>query len=214
MDSRVEAPAEYYEPDGWSAFEDEIGVDGKDFLEHHDFILSICEEYLKLLPKLFPENADDDATHQKRYALHHCDLRSANIIANPETFGITGIIDWRRQWHYQHGTASTIPYLSTTQSPLTTILSPIFLTRTIEIQSHPALVSSRDWWDARLLREVFDKKLVELGWMANWRPTSPQDKMKGDFIQGVSELGGYWRRARNIVEGIQQDVEAEEVSKL
>jgi len=212
LDSRSEAPAEYQGPDAISAWEDEIGVDGNDFLKHHDSIMTLCETYLKLLPKVFPEETGGDTNPKKGYLLHHCDLRSANILVDPETFTITGIIDWERTVALPTWYSLEYPMFINHPEPLDDDLEPpIPDTYDQGSKSYdPVMVAIRDRWDARLLRDVFDKKLVELGWPTNWRSTSARDEMKADFIQGVSDLGGHWRRARNVIEGIHEDLEREE----
>jgi len=212
LDSRSEAPAEYQGPEAFSAWEDEIGVDGKDLLKHHDSIMTLCETYLKLLPKVFPERTGGDTNPKKGYLLHHCDLRSANILVDPETFTITGIIDWEKTVALPMWYSLEYPMFINHPEPLDDDLEPpIPDTYDQGSKSYdPVMVAIRDRWDARLLRDVFDKKLVELGWPTNWRLTSARDEMRADFIQGVSDLGDHWRRARNIIEGIQEDLEREE----
>ena len=50
---------------------------------------NLCHRYLELIPQIFAEE-----TSENQFVLHHHDLNAANILVYPETFKITGIVDW------------------------------------------------------------------------------------------------------------------------
>ncbi|KAH7318669.1 hypothetical protein B0I35DRAFT_409522 [Stachybotrys elegans] len=94
LESRSQAPAKYQESEtSADMIYQDIEVD-EDFLDNYDSMMENCQAYLRILPQLFSKTENSD--HHRRYALHHCDLRSANILVDRESFDITGIIDWEQ----------------------------------------------------------------------------------------------------------------------
>ena len=49
----------------------------------------LCHGILDILPKIFK-----DEKRESGFVLHHHDINAANILVDPETFEITGILDW------------------------------------------------------------------------------------------------------------------------
>jgi hypothetical protein len=64
------------------------GYDAEDVPEL-DGILSAAEELQNLLPKFF-----DDSPGGEKFMLYHGDLSTNNILIDPTTHHITGIVDW------------------------------------------------------------------------------------------------------------------------
>jgi len=60
----------------------------KDFEKEAPEIETECHRYLQILQTVLP---DEECSY---YRLHHADLNLANILVNPESFEITGIVDW------------------------------------------------------------------------------------------------------------------------
>jgi thiamine kinase-like enzyme len=63
----------------------------EDYLEDGDSILDLCKGYLEALPTIFPAQ---DSLAEGPFVPCHEDLNQGNILVDPETFAITGIIDW------------------------------------------------------------------------------------------------------------------------
>ena len=59
-----------------------------DFRGEAPAMMSLCHEYLEVLPKLFSFEEE-----RQSYVLNHSDLNLANILVDPENLGITGIVD-------------------------------------------------------------------------------------------------------------------------
>ncbi|KEZ46250.1 hypothetical protein SAPIO_CDS1147 [Scedosporium apiospermum] len=170
----------------WSDLMDEIGVD-QDTLEEYDDVMSLCDIFLELLPVLFPL-PDQPTGNQDRFSLHHCDLREANILVDPDTFNLTGIIDWEQTCTVPDWYGRDYPMMINTDEPFDAEEPSIPETYDEEDERYnPAKVSNRDRWDSKLLREKFDAELVRLGW-EGWHSSSRLDIVKSEFIQGVADL--------------------------
>ncbi|KAH9990068.1 phosphotransferase enzyme family-domain-containing protein [Xylariaceae sp. FL0662B] len=184
--------------------EEAIGYDGEDFLDGFDANMEICEEYLRLLPLIFPTEEAQDS--QPRFFLHHCDLREANILVDPETFDITGIIDWEETIAVPSWYGLGYPMIINTDEPASEQRSAPPETYDEEAENYnPAKVAEHDRWDAKLLRGEFDKKLEKLGW-TEWHSESQERSIKSRFIEGVSDLSDSWTRAKNCIRRIKEDL--------
>lgn len=62
-------------------------------------------------------------------------------------------------------------------------------------------------WEKQDLREVFDRKLEQLGFSKDWLPNSPEDDLKSDFIAGVGELSDVWERSVNALRKIESKIQ-------
>ena len=110
-------------------------------------IIHAMEELLSLVPTIFPRDEKNEAC---RTTLLHPDLSLTNIIINPNTLEITGIIDWE----------------CTNASPPWQDTYPEFLTGP-EVEKEPARVEPGDtdvvwnehWdnWEKMQLKAVFDE---------------------------------------------------------
>ena len=119
-----------------------------DFAEESPTMERLCQEYLGILPNVFGgEEAKDSFT------LHHSDLNAANILIHPETFEITGIVDWEL--------INVVPEWKATEHPrFLRFMEP-------EDEEEPPIPSYedeedidvivRDKWDYRILRRHFDE---------------------------------------------------------
>lgn len=176
-----------YPDDDWDSIATyDIGLD-EDDLEKYDDIMGMFEAYLKFLPTVFPENKEEDP-NVARFSLYHCDLRGANVIVDPETYNVTGIIDWEQsitvpQWYsrgYPEFLEGDDPYEGDGHRTPDTYDSE-------DERYNAVVVGKRDRWDGRLLRARFDHKMEELGWK-DWRRTSNEDMAKLNFLDGLLDM--------------------------
>lgn len=124
-----------------------------DFDTERPSMLSLCHEYLDILPKLF---ANENNTPS--YILHHADLNLNNILVNPETFAITGIVDWEMVNVVPSWQAMEYPAFMLYQKPLDEEEPPIPSYEDEDAVS----VCIRDRWDYRLLRQRWDETMKRL----------------------------------------------------
>ncbi|ROW05407.1 hypothetical protein VSDG_00568 [Cytospora chrysosperma] len=190
-----------YPDDDWKSIAlYDIGLD-EDDLEEYDDIMETFEAYLRFLPTVFPETKREDQ-NVARFSLHHCDLRSANVIVDPETYNVTGIIDWEQsitvpQWYsraYPEFLEGDDPYEGDGHRTPDTYDSD-------DERYNAVVVSNRDRWDGRLLRARFDHKMEELGWK-DWKRESDEDEAKKTFLGGLSDMAD-WARAKMHLEEAQ-----------
>ncbi|KXX77749.1 Altered inheritance of mitochondria protein 9, mitochondrial [Madurella mycetomatis] len=207
--------------------EDELEIDDEDdFLGNYEALMEVCDDYVSLLPTVFPpeespmrnvqpdlklrnasvgngqssDRIHDDRAYPPplaaRFALHHSDLRDANILVDADTFKMTAIIDWETAMTVPDWYSRDYPLLFKTDEPLDEREPPIPGTYDEEDENYNgAVVASRDRWELRLLRSRFDEKLASLGWK-DWKRSSRTDDAKLYFIQGVSELNNSLNRAK------------------
>jgi len=141
----------------------------EDLLEDGPAILHAMEGMLFLLPKIFPR--DGEKNEPFRTVLLHPDISLNNIMVDPNTLKVAGIIDWE----------------CTNASPYWQDTYPQFLTGP-EVEEQPARVEPGDtdplrnelWdnWEKMQLRAVFDEiagPLVE----------EPLAELKREFINYV-----------------------------
>ena len=120
----------------------------EDLIEDGPAILHAMEGMLSLLPKIFPR--DDEKDEPFRTVLLHPDISLNNIMVDPNTHKVTGIIDWE----------------CTNASPYWQDTYPQFLTGP-EVEEQPDPVEPGDtnplrnelWdnWEKMQLRAVFDE---------------------------------------------------------
>ena len=179
----------------WSDLvENEICVD-RDALGEYEEVMSLCGSFLELLPVLFPV-PEEPTGNQDRFSLHHCDLREANILVDPDTFDLTGIIDWEQTCTVPDWYGRDYPMIINTDEPFDPEEPPIPGTYDEEDEGYnPAKVANRDRWGSKLLREKFDAEMAYLGW-EGWRSSSRLDLAKSEFIQGVADLSDFPDRAK------------------
>ncbi|KAK3897648.1 phosphotransferase enzyme family-domain-containing protein [Staphylotrichum tortipilum] len=176
--------------------EDDLEIDDEDeFLEDYDEAIDTVQAYYKLLPELgFPH--DPPAVGQPRFSLYHTDLRDANIFVDPETFDITGILDWESAMTLPDWDGRDYPLLLQAPDPFDENIPQIPSTYDEEDERYnPALVASRDRWELRLLRRRYDEALEKLGWK-DWRPSSPAATAKKLFLEGLSMLSSDLQAAK------------------
>ncbi|KAM7205992.1 Phosphotransferase enzyme family domain containing protein [Rhypophila sp. PSN 637] len=205
LESRDDAPAEYRnDPEAWDNLV-ETGIEvNKNFLDKYQLWAANPKAYMDFLPNVFPESTPVSsetnqhpptqrdsiptsdtvtASSDQRFILSHPDLRDANILVDPKSFAITGIIDWERTvttptWHGMY-----YPLLISKDDPYYEKEPGIPTTYDEESPNYNAcLVDLRDRWDARILRGEIDKQMEKLGWQLPWIPSSRMDRFKMNFV--------------------------------
>ncbi|CAH0045876.1 unnamed protein product [Clonostachys solani] len=171
---------------------DDIGLDDDDDL---DAMLDNCDGYLRAMPLMFPPS-EPGKPAEARFVLHHCDLRAANIIVHPETFNITGIIDWENTCSVPEWYGLRYPMLINNMEPFSQRPSKSAVAAlkegNVPSDQYDILFDRWNLWETKDLRGVFDRKLEQLGLSKDWRPNSREDDRKSDFIRGVSKLSDFW----------------------
>jgi hypothetical protein len=188
----------------------EVGI-GLDKDDDADAILDTCDRYMRALPLVFPP-PEPSKLAEARFVLQHRDLRAANIIVHPETFNITGIIDWENTCSVPEWEGMNYPLLIQEEDPFTPRPSESDVAALKEEGNMPEDrldILGFQWslWEKQDLREVFDRKLEQLGFSKDWLPNSPEDDLKSDFIAGVGELSDVWERSVNALRKIESKIQ-------
>ncbi|KAM7215765.1 Phosphotransferase enzyme family domain containing protein [Rhypophila decipiens] len=237
LESRDEGPAEYRnDPEAWDNLV-ETGIEvNKNFLDKYQLWAANPKAYMDFLPNVFPESTPVSsetnqhpptqrdsmptsdtvtASSDQRFVLLHPDLRDANILVDPESFAITGIIDWERTvttptWHGMY-----YPLLINKDEPYHEDEPDIPTTYDKESPDYNAcLVDMRDQWDARILRGEFDKQMEKLGCQLPWIPSSRMDKFKMSFVSGINDIKNEYIWASNALEGLKEEWEEMEQRRM
>ncbi|KAG7005375.1 hypothetical protein G7Y79_00020g049030 [Physcia stellaris] len=159
---------------------------GSDFEEEAPEIKKACQQYLDILPSICPEN---DKTPP---SLYHHDLNSANILVDPETFAITGIVDWETINILPRWRATDYPKFLKSEDPASNIEPPIPSYengQTVE-------TDTRDQWDNWILRGRYDEAMKRLS--DDYESTmSPEPrKTQREFEEMVGNLSDYINAAQ------------------
>ncbi len=132
-------------------------VDSDDFDDYiakdAPLIISLGQEFLEILPAVFGKEEGLPAC-----CLHHSDLNLANILVDPETFDITGIVDWELVNVVPRWEADEYPEFMQSSEPFDDDEPPV---PSYEDPEHPS-VYTRDRWDNRLLRRHWDETMERL----------------------------------------------------
>ena len=164
-----------------------------DFREEAPAMMSLCHEYLEVLPKLF-----SDEEERQSYVLNHSDLNLANILVDPETFDITGIIDWEMVNVVPLWRAVDYPVFMQDIEPMDEQEPPI---PSYEDEEDIA-VYIRDRWDNRLMRRHWKDTMELLRGAVTGTKTSdeaPEVKSKREFLAQIPNLTDRWTSAQHWV---------------
>jgi hypothetical protein len=196
LDHKEDMTAAHLATDWERLMEDELEIDDEDeFLEDYDEAIDMVQAYYKLLPEVFFPD-DPSVMGQRRFSLYHPDLRDANIFVDPDTFKMTGILDWESAMTLPDWYGRDYPLLFQAPDPFDENRPRIPDTYDEEDERYnAALVASRDRWELRLLRHHYDEALEKLGWK-DWRPSSPVVTAKKLFLEGLSMLSSDLRGAK------------------
>ena len=155
----------------YSDFDEDLAEDAEDIIE-------VLNELQTISIALFP-------SRHRNFALYHHDLSLANILVDPETYEITGIVDWecvgtRPNWE------DTYPQF---------LLGP-----EIEGEVEPLAPGDKDefrverWenWERMRLRSVFDRELGEVR-----RGPDGEDNVRREFRQQLDWVEISQRKVKN-----------------
>lgn len=160
---------------------------GSDFAEEAPMMERLCHDYLKNLPTVF-----GDEEKRGSFTLHHSDLNAANILVHPETFEITGIVDWEMVNVAPEWKATEYPKFLQYMEPENDEEPPI---PSYEDESDIA-VYIRDRWDYRILRRHFDD-VMNRSTEDDAIDDRLKTKAKRDCYELLPELTGMWNWAED-----------------
>lgn len=162
-----------------------------DLAEESPAMASLCHEYLEVLPALFAEEKNGLSC-----MLDHSDLNPANILVNPETFSITGIVDWEMVNVVPHWKAEDHPVFMQDIEPFDEEEPPI---PSYEDEEDCA-VYARDRWDNRLLRRHWDDTMKSLKSVAkndvHAQENAVESNLRRECLQQIPNLSDMWNRAQ------------------
>jgi len=128
--------------------------------------------------------------------LDHSDLNPANILVNPETFDITGIVDWEMVNVVPHWKAEDHPVFMQDIEPFAEEEPPI----PSYDDEEDCAVYARDRWDNRLLRRHWDDTMESLRSVAKNDVHALEDAVKSNLkrenLQQIQNLSDMWNRAQ------------------
>lgn len=154
-----------------------------DFAKELPMMEPLCREYLRVLPSVFGgEEAEDSFT------LHHSDLNAANILVQPETFDVTGIVDWELINVVPEWKASEHPKFLECMEPEDEEEPPI---PSYEDEDDIDVLV-RDRWDYRILRRHFDDVLKRLAGDNNIIDDTMSTKAKRHCHEFLPQLTDMW----------------------
>ena len=170
------------------------------FEEESPDLLAMCQQYLDVLEAVCPKQEDHSPS-----SLHHHDLNEANILVDPETFGITGIVDWE--------TINILPDWRVTGYPeFINSCDPPSDTEP-EIPSYDEgqtlETDTRDQWDNRILRGHFDQAMKQLSTHSDSPSALKSREIKRKFETEIGNITDWYERSKNWLRRYKQAVDAE-----
>ncbi|KAF9651927.1 hypothetical protein BDM02DRAFT_3202718 [Thelephora ganbajun] len=157
----------------------------EDLAEDAEDIIEVLNELQAISTAVFP-------SRPRRFAIHHHDLSLANILVDPATYEITGIVDWE--------CVGTRPHWEDTY--------PLFLLGPeIEGEVEPLAPGDRDefraerWenWEKTKLRSAFDRELSEVHHAGDG-----EDDVRREFRQQLDWVEVSQRKVKNWMKGYVQ----------
>jgi hypothetical protein len=182
----------------------------EDYREYGDSILDLCKGYLEALPTIFPAQ---DSLAEGPFVPCHEDLNQGNILVDPESFAITGIIDWEMISIVPLWQARSFPNLFDGIDPADSVMFESDEGRVLEEPPRPEnydiedddsiysgvrsyAISKRDVWDNWLLRKAFSEALAQHRVHVD---ASVSEKRQRTFDEGVSLLNYDWRYTKGLL---------------
>lgn len=157
-----------------------------EFAEESPDMERVCHKFLDILPTIVG-NREKEAS----FVLHHSDLNAANILVDPETFEIMGIVDWEMinvapEWRAAD-TPRFLEYMEPDDDEEPLIPSD-------DIGEDDIAWELRNRWEHKTLRRVFDEITQEAsGKEGNLVHDLTKAKAIRDCHGYISELTGEWR---------------------
>lgn len=163
---------------------DEDYDDDDDFAEEAPIMERLCQEFLEILPKIYKTGEETDCT------LHHSDFNAANILVNPETLEITGIVDWEMINVVPAWRASAHPEFLSYMEPDDDEELPL---PSEDVNGEHTSWELRNRWEHKALRSGFDKAIARgIGGSNDKFDHTKETKAKLDCYFFLSELTGMW----------------------
>ncbi|KAF7541830.1 hypothetical protein G7054_g324 [Neopestalotiopsis clavispora] len=211
LESKEDMTPEHRE-ENWDDLTYEIGLDEED-MEEYDDMIALCLKYREVLSSVFSHEASQD--QDMSCVLHHIDLSTSNIIVDPETFAINGIIDWEQTLLAPGWYGIDYPNFISDDEPYDEGEPKIPSTYDEESPEYnPCVVGNRDRWEAKQLRGCFDNAMEELIGCKDWLPAGADHGIKLDFLQGVPDLSRNPDHARHSLAGVERALEAPKSSEF
>ena len=174
-------------------------------------MLDACQEALKLVSDIFPATEPQHPTH----SLFHHDLNLGNVIIDPTTYEIVGIIDWEMACVLPRWDAFYYPKMLLDTDPVTEEEPPIPVDYNNE---DDYTIILRDRWDARILRRAFDSYIR--GVSDSTDTTTPEDsdewvnfEVIRDLDDAIGDLTDRWKGVRSQVRKLQARYSRIDLSK-
>lgn len=173
---------------------------GSDFEEEVPEMMEGCQQYLDFLSSICPEN-DNTLSF-----LYHHDLNSANILVDPKTFAITGIVDWETINILPKWRATDYPEFLKSSDPASNTEPPIPSSYRGQTQA----TDTRDQWDNQILRGRYDEAMKRLS--DDYESTmSPEPrKTQREFEEMIGNLSDYIDAAQSWLERCKKGIEHKE----
>jgi len=172
----------------------------KDFEKEVPEIETECHRYLQIIPRIFSDGEGSS------YRLHHADLNLANILVSPESFGITGIVDWELINIVPSWKASDYPVFLQDIGPEDEEEPPV---PSYEDEEDLA-VYTRDQWDHRILRHHYDAVMDRLHFAEEVSNNATSAKKKREFESEIQNLSDNisWAQIwlKDYVTGLQEEL--------
>ena len=161
---------------------------GASFRKNASTMESLCHSFFDTLPSVIP---DDEVDYPN--VIYHDDLNSSNILVDPETFVVTGIVDWEM--------INVVPAWRATEHPKFIQDSEPF-----EDEDEPPIPSYDDEEDiAVYTRDRWDYRLLRNHWDATMKRLKPDDANAVDAtviaanmecLETIPQLTDCWNRAK------------------
>lgn len=171
-----------------------------DFEEEVPEVIEGCQQYLDFLPSVCPE--EDKAPS----FLYHHDLNLANILVDPETFAITGIVDWETINILPKWRAIDYPEFLKSVDPPSNTEPPI----PSYDEGQTLETDARDQWDNRILRARYDEAMKRLSGDYETTMSSKSRETERRFEEMIGDLSDYIDAAQSWLERYKVEVEHKE----
>ncbi|KAL8787241.1 MAG: hypothetical protein Q9195_007851 [Heterodermia aff. obscurata] len=167
---------------------------GDDFEEEVPKMKRYCNEYLDVLPRVF---ANEEA--ELPYTLHHHDLNASNIIVDPETFKIIGIVDWEMVNIVPLWRAASYPrFLDYARRWTGEVNTPPHLESVKSYRENQVdcIEEKRDRWDYQILRDHWDATMKQLKKHDEVLLDPSEVETKNEYSHEITNLTDMWNWAR------------------
>ena len=171
-------------------------------------IQKLCNEFAEIIPEVFPADEGESS-----YVLYHHDLNLANILVNPDTYEITGIIDWEKIQIVPEWKSDRFPEFLTYQMDFPPEIDdnepriPTAAELDEDAETHnPVVVERRDRWENAILRQHYDEVLSRTRGEAQFAGYESDSAIqRRDFDTGIMNITDSPEWARSWMEEYMKD---------